>query len=79
MTKSSICTYLRGALSCILDFDSIYILKLFVYMLLELISESSLFLVYLVDSNLLIYHLFVLSSIIKKGKIEASKPLFVFW
>jgi hypothetical protein len=54
MIKSYICTYLGEALSCILSFDSIYILKLFIYMLLELISESSIYLVYLVGSNLLI-------------------------
>jgi hypothetical protein len=41
MIKSYICTYLGGALSCILSFDSIYIPKLIIYMLLELISESS--------------------------------------
>jgi hypothetical protein len=44
----------RGSFILYLSFDIIYILKLSVYMLLELIFESSKYLVYLVDSNLLI-------------------------
>jgi hypothetical protein len=67
-----------GALSYILGFDSIYILKLFIYMLLELISESSIYLVYLVDSNILISLLYVVINY-QKGEIEVSKSLFVFW
>jgi hypothetical protein len=79
MIKSYICTYLGGgALSYILGFDSIYILKLFIYMLLELISESSIYLVYLVDSNILISLLYVVINY-QKGEIEVSKSLFVFW
>jgi hypothetical protein len=61
-----------------LGFDSLYILKLFAYMLLKLFSESSLYLVYLIGSTLLNITFFVLSSINEKGEIEASRP-FVFW
>jgi hypothetical protein len=68
----------RGSLILLLSYDSIYILKLFIYKLLELISESSLYLVYLV-TQISYYHFFVLSSITKKGEIEASRLLFIFW
>jgi hypothetical protein len=44
----------RGRIILLLSFDSTYILKLFIYMLLKLISGSSIYLVYLVDLNLLI-------------------------
>jgi hypothetical protein len=57
----------RGSFILYLSFDIIYILKLFVYMLLELISESSVYLVYLVDSNLLISLLCVVINYQKGG------------
>jgi hypothetical protein len=67
-----------GSFSLYLSFDSIYILKLFIYMLLELFSESSIYLVYHVDSNFLISLLCVVINY-QKGEIEASGSLFMFW
>jgi hypothetical protein len=67
MIRSYICTYLGGALSCILSSDSICILKLFIYTLMELIFESSIYLVYLVGSNILISLLCVVFNYQKVG------------
>jgi hypothetical protein len=57
----------RGSFILLLSFESIYILKLFIYMPLELISESSIYLVYIVDSNLLISLLCVVINYQKGG------------
>jgi hypothetical protein len=57
----------RGSLILYLSFDSIYILKLFIYMLLELIFESSIYLVYRDDSNILISLLYVIINY-QKGR-----------
>jgi hypothetical protein len=59
--------FLRGSFILHLSFDSIYILKLFIYMLLELFFESSIYHVYLVDSNLLILLLCVVINYQKGG------------
>jgi hypothetical protein len=77
MFKSSICTHLRE-IYLVLSFDSIYILKLFAYAI-----GTHLQVIFIPCVSCWLksfkYHFFVVSSITKKGEIEASRPLFVFW
>jgi hypothetical protein len=47
--------------------------------LLELFSESSLYRVYLVGSNILNITSLCCHQLPKKGEIEASRTLVVFW
>jgi hypothetical protein len=79
MTKSSICTYLGGALSCLywVLIASIF-LKLFAYMLLELISESFLYLVYFVGSNFLNITSLCCHQLLKRGRLKHLGPHLCF-
>jgi hypothetical protein len=78
MMKSSICTYLGGSFIMYWVLIASIFLNLIAHVLLELISESSLYLVYLGWLKSFKYHFFVLSPITKKGRLKHLCPYFYF-